>query len=125
MGWVNHRQHHVDGLRQRLPRLSDLERAVYRRDQTEDVGRGADSGLRITCPCSAQKLGQHLRLAAAVLTRENLLRQALVRLGEADVIELYLAEAHPDRFVPDAKVVLPDLVRVRVHPAQPLLVAPW
>src|SRR5687767_5568673 len=121
---VNHRQHHVNGFREWLPRLSDLERAVDGSHEAEHIGSRANTGFRVPRPRRAKKLGEHLRLRASGLSRENLAWKTAIRLREADVIELNLPESHPDRFVADAKVVLPDLVRVRVHPGETLLVAP-
>ena len=60
----------------------------------------------------------------SVRVREDLLRQARVRLGKADVIELDLAEAQLHQLFRDADVVVPELVVIRIHPRESLLVAP-
>src|SRR5439155_17090459 len=101
-----------------------LERAANGRDETENVGSRPHAELREADARRVEKLRQHLRFAAAVLLRKNLLRQTPERLGEADVIELNFAESHFDRFFGDAEIVLPDRVRVRIHPGLALLVAP-
>ena len=73
---------------------------------------------------SLRNAGEHVGLAHSLAVREDLLRQRRIRLGEADVIELDLAEAHLRELLRDADVVVPQLVVIRVHPRDPLLVAP-
>src|SRR6266550_1153660 len=121
---INHRQHDVDRLGDRLPLLSDLERAANGRDETEYVGGRPYAKLREAHPRRVQEFREHLRLAAPILLGEDLRRQTLERLRESDVIELDLAESHFDCFFGDAEVVLPDRVRVRIHPRLTLLVVP-
>src|SRR3954452_24845181 len=99
---INHRQHDIDRLGDRFPLLPDLERATYCGNEAEDVGSGANAELGETRAGSLQEFRKHLRLAATVLFRKNLGWQTLVRLGEPDVVELDLAEAHFDRFFSNA-----------------------
>ena len=47
-----------------------------------------------------------------------------VRLGKADVVELHFAEAQLHQLFGDADVVVPQLVVIRIHPREALLVAP-
>src|SRR6266542_2509052 len=121
---ICHRKHDVDRFGQRLPELSHLERPADGRHKAEHVRRRANSEFIDALLRRGKEISERLRLPAVVRLGEDLWGKALVRLRESDVIELNFPEAHACRFFCDAKVVLPDRARVRVHPHQSLLVAP-
>src|SRR2546423_6788308 len=116
MRWINHWQHDVDRLCDRLPLLSHLERATDGAHQAENVSSGANTEFGETLSCRLQKLREHFGLAAPGLLRKDLRRQTPVRLRKADVVELDLAESHFDRFFGDAEIVFPDRIGVGIHP---------
>src|SRR6185503_20144875 len=124
MRWINHRQHDVDCFHHGFPSLSDFERAANCCNKPENVCGRTNTELVDALLCCREKLRQRFSFSAATGFGENLRRKALVRLGESDVIELNFTEAHPYRFLCNPEIVLPDCVRIWIHPCEPLVIAP-
>src|SRR5437868_14022828 len=84
--WIHHRQYDVHRFGDRLPLLSDLERAANGGDETEYVGGRPHPKFCEARARRVQEFREHLRLAAPILLGEDLLRQTLERLRESDEI---------------------------------------
>src|SRR6185437_6428091 len=123
-GRIYHRQYDIHYGRYLLPVLAHFERTLHRGDEPEYVGGHSHAHLSVPCLRGLEKIVQRVGLAAARSLGKDLRWQRLVRLREAYVIELYLAETHLHRFIGDAEIVIPYCARVRIHPCDSLLVAP-
>ena len=104
---IHHRQHDVDVRRDLLPLLPHLERSAHGRHEPEDVGRGAHAELVEPRLRFLEVRRERVRLRQALRVGKHLLRQARIRLGKADVVELDLAEAQLRQLFGHADVVRP------------------